>query len=278
MELGSKFRANSILPEPSHYAFVLSPLLFIALERFFFRSRKTQLLTIWQSGFVIIGFLISLSSSGFILLIVCMILLGTSKFIAIRIWILAIVLFFGLNFLYYNNDNFKTRVDNSFGLIFSDNKTDVNQSDFSSFTLYNNFIIAYTNFLNHPFIGSGLGSHSLAYEKYSITRHDRSLSENLSSTELNTDDANSLFLRIMSELGSFGLILLFIFLFKNYSAKINTEFDLLWIINKASLVLIIGALLRNGHYFLMGLPLFILLYYYTCADKSNSSIRKDINK
>ena len=80
---------------------------------------------------------------------------------------------------------------------------------------------------------------------------------------LNVDDANSLFLRLLSETGLFGIIVFFYFLFKSHLLKKRDKSKYLWIISNAILALFLIKLIRSGHYFVNGFFFFFWLYYFS---------------
>ena len=77
-------------------------------------------------------------------------------------------------------------------------------------------------------------------------------------------DANSLFIRLMSETGILGLSLFFIFMFKFLLLKKGYEYpdirDYL-LINQGIFILFVVRLLRTGNYFGNGFFLFFFIYY-----------------
>lgn len=83
---------------------------------------------------------------------------------------------------------------------------------------------------------------------------------------LNVEDANSLFLRLRSETGLLGLLLIFIFIFKFHIIRKNDKSGYLWIINNGILSMFAIRLLRFGHYFATGFFFFFWLYYFSKID------------
>jgi hypothetical protein len=160
--------------------------------------------------------------------------------------------------LYAYVPDFRSRVDSSVGLWVREDFSLENINS-SSFVLYNNYHIALENFKSNPITGTGLGSHPIAFDKYSLTREAGILD-----IHFNKADANSMILRIMSETGLIGLLFIFFFIFKMYVRK--NEFmpgNHLWVISNSLLIIIILYLLRQGNYFINGFPMFMWLYYYT---------------
>ncbi|MCB0410712.1 MAG: hypothetical protein KDD29_10870, partial [Flavobacteriales bacterium] len=129
------------------------------------------------------------------------------------------------------------------------------------FILYNNYIIATKNFKENPLFGTGLGSHPIAFEKYSIAKHIK-----VHGFNLNSADANSMLLRLISETGLFGVIIMFYIIIKFY-IKRDEEYETNhWLISNGILIMILLNLFRQGHYFLNGFPFFVLLYVYNYFD------------
>jgi len=80
---------------------------------------------------------------------------------------------------------------------------------------------------------------------------------------LNREGGSSLFLRILSEMGLFGILVFFYFLFRFYLPKRKDRMDYLWVISSAVLVMFLIRLIRAEHYFSGGLFFFFWLYYFT---------------
>jgi hypothetical protein len=92
---------------------------------------------------------------------------------------------------------------------------------------------------------------------------------------LNREGGNSLFLRILSEMGLFGIVLFFCFLFKFYLSKIKDKTDYLWVISSAVLVMFLIRLIRAEHYFNGGMFFFFWLYYFSW--KTNNLKNKEFS-
>ncbi|NDV69016.1 hypothetical protein [Dysgonomonas sp. 25] len=116
----------------------------------------------------------------------------------------------------------------------------------SSYALLTNYYIA-TNATSR-LIGTGLGTHS---ENYSRIYPQN----NYYLWGLNSEDGYSLFNRILSEFGLFGIVSFIIFVIFNY--RRNN------IINMAILFVIMAYTIRGGHYTLYGTSFFLFFYYYT---------------
>lgn len=115
----------------------------------------------------------------------------------------------------------------------------------SSYATLTNFWVA----VNAPtrLIGTGLGTHEISYEMLYKSNYEY--------YGLNKEDAYSLFTRIFSEFGFVGVLLLFLFLKKNYNQDNY--------INKAVLIYIVSMGIRGGLYTMYGIIMFVYIYYLT---------------
>jgi hypothetical protein len=189
----------------------------------------------------------------FLSLIFLAISFGVMRYIIVIVPAL-IILF---NVMYTNVAEFRERYDSTVDLFFGSGKFELGKTHGSSFILYNNWIVASENFKSHFVFGTGLGSHPTAFDRYSSAKHFKVYGFNL-----NSADANSMLLRLISETGIFGVGLVFLVIFKCYVRR-NKEVDSYhWLISNSILVMILLNLFRQGHYFLNGFPFFVLLYYY----------------
>jgi len=253
-------RINSLYSEPSQYAIVQAPAVFAAIYKFIHKDFKG--FTLWQASISIVIYLLTFSSLGFIgvflSVVLLMINLGFVRYVIFSIPLVLLI----FNILYNNVDEFRDRWDGT-KEVFTTSKFELGKSNGSSIILYDNYQVALKNFKENPFFGTGLGSHPIAFEKYSVTKHIRKYG-----FAGNSADANSMFLRILSETGLFGVLVLIWFLFKFYRSRQPNDTQNQWLISNSILVLIILFLFRQGHYFINGFPFFVLLYYYNKANKN----------
>jgi len=248
-------RINSIIAEPSGLAIVLSPAVYVSIYNFF--RKENFILNKWQGVIIILVLILTSSSTGIIGLVLAFLLASDSlnvRYIAVG----AAVAIAG-GFLAYNNiDEFRSRFDTSRGL-WIDQDFKIENTNTSSFVLYNNMHIATENLKSHPIFGTGLGSHETAYYKYSLTN-----TVVLYDFSFNTKDANSMFIRLLSETGLLGAGFILLVLFRSFVHKNrNKELNEYRIISQAFFVLIFISMLRQGNYMLNGFPLIMLVYYYT---------------
>ena len=253
---GFGIRVNSIFSEPAQCAIVLAPACFVAIYNLISRNKK-YLLTKFQSVLIIFVTFLTTSSTGYIglLFILLFLLFNYGKisyfFLGVPVIILASVL------LYNNVPDFKSRVDTSIAL-WIEGDFGIENTNTSSFVLYNNYHIAQENFLTNPFTGTGLGSHPIAFDKYSLTNRS-----DIIDLQFNKADGNSLLIRLISETGILGVVFIFVFMRRFYVRRDPFNVDAtFWIISNSVLIIIILYLLRQGNYFLNAFPLFMWIYYY----------------
>lgn len=247
-------RVNSIFGEPTHLGAVMSSAFFVSLYNMF--RKETYYLSKFQSAIIIIVYFLSFSGLGqagiFLSLIFLSISFGLVRYIFILIPV-AIILF---NVLYNNVRDFRERYDGTVD-IFTTGKFQLGKTHGSSFILYNNYVVALENFKTNFLLGTGVGSHPVAFEKYSLAKDFKVYGFNL-----NSADANSMLLRLISETGLFGVFIFLIIIIKCYVKRDSKHDTFHWLVSNALLIMILLNLFRQGHYFLNGFPFFILLYYF----------------
>lgn len=255
-------RVNSIFGEPTFLATTLSAAFFVAIYNLI---RKDIFgLTRMQSFLIVIVYLLSFSGLGQIGIFLSFIFLGISFGLVRYIIVIVPIVIISFNFLYNNVGEFKTRFDSTFDLFVDDKEFELGKTHGSSYILYNNYIVAKENFKSNFLFGTGIGSHPTAFDKYSIAKNIKVWGFNL-----NSADANSMFLRLMSETGLFGLGIFLIIMVKCYIKRDKNHLTYHWLVSNGILVMILLNLFRQGHYFLNGFPFFFLLYYYNSVSYKN---------
>lgn len=255
-------RINSIFAEPTHLGAVLSAAFFVSLYNII--RKDSYGLTKFQSIVIIVVYLLSFSGLGQIGIFLSFIFLALSFGLVRYVIILVPLVIISFNYLYNNVDEFKTRFDSSFDLFVDDKEFVLGETHGSSFILYNNYLVAKENFKTNFLFGTGIGSHPTAFDKYSIAKEIKVYGFNL-----NSADANSMFLRLMSETGLFGLGIFFIIMIKCYVKRDRNNLSYHWLISNGILIMILLNFFRQGHYFLNGFPFFIILYYYNSVSYKN---------
>jgi hypothetical protein len=249
------FRVNSVFAEPTHLGAVLSAAFFVSVYNLF--VRKGFYLNKIQSMVIIVVYFLSFSGLGQIGIFLTLLFLAIS-FGLVRYIIVAIpVAIFVFNFMYNNLEDFRDRLDSSIDLFVYNKEFELGKTHGSSFILYNNYRVALENFKTNFLFGTGLGSHPVAFEKYSIAKDIKAWGFNL-----NSQDANSMLLRLISETGLFGVGLFLLLIIKCYVPR-NRDIDSHhWLISNGILIMILLNMFRQGHYFLNGFPFFVFLYYF----------------
>jgi len=277
---GLGIRINSLFSEPSSLGIAIAPAFFICVYQLL--TRTNNFISLKRCLVIVTCYCLSFSSLAFLGIFFSIVLI-TLNFGAVRYFLFAIPLSIFLFFVAYNNaTEFKVRVDGIKELFF-DNILDeakvgenkrakikriqgfLKRVHGSSFVFYNNYYIAKQNFIKNPLFGTGIGSHEFAYDKYTLNKLIGGI------YEFNTGDANSLFLRTVSEVGLFGAVFLIIFVFKYFvSHDLNgREDDEYWLISNGLLVLILLTYLRQGNYTYNGFFFYGWMYYYNSAAYKN---------
>jgi len=252
-------RINSITPEPADFCYVMMPAFFVALTSF--SKSNFKFLNKWKSVIIIFSVFFSFSLVGYIGILLSIALLfynyGKIRHLIFGTTFILIISFFA----YKNITELRIRVDDSVNVIAG--KMELHSANLSTFALFSNALVAYESFKDNPVFGSGLGSHEISYNRCigKVINNDEIIAF------IKFQDANSLFLRLLSETGLFGILCFFWFIFKFHILKKNDRSGYLWIINNAILATFLIRLLRCGHYFVGGFFFFFWLYYFTARSK-----------
>lgn len=256
-------RIASTLGEPTYFANSIAPAGFFALLRLFFKEQQ-WVPTLQQNGLwlsrraswlILVTLVLAYSTIAFAGLVIAITL---HLFIKRRIRALLItpVILFGLYSLATKIPEINERIQ---GL---QNTDAIEEGDIhgSSAILYNHAVITWENFRRNPVFGTGLGSHVAATEKYSILRGTGLFAYEMQ----NAQDASSMFLRIASELGLFGIVLVLFFLISHYFTVHTTDLEgmVLKMISAAFLVTLLLQLFRQGNFILNGFPFYVYGYFF----------------
>lgn len=261
----SGLRVCVFFGEPSYYAMFMSAAVFLAIHDFIFQKKRFYFNRI-TSIILLVGVYFSYSGTlpatiGISLLLI-LLNYGFLKYA----FLLLPIAFIGLTQILNSNDEFSGRYDSTLDIFKERPNKEFNVLDYngSSVILYNNFHVAFENFKRNPLFGTGIGSHPIAFKKYSLTKHVR-----IPGFNLNQKDANSMFNRLMSETGLFGFVIFGWLIFGHYVSR-KKSVDAEWLISNACLVLILINLVRQGHFFLAGFPFYIWMYYAAWQSKKTS--------
>lgn len=268
--LGGNFgiRINSIFGEPSHLGGVLSAAFFISVYNLF--MKEGYYLSRWQSMTIVVVYLLSFSGLGQMGIFVTIILMALNFGLVRYIFLLVPMTMFLFYFLYNNVKDFRDRYDSLIEL-FTTGKFVLGKTHGSSFILWNNYTVALENFKTNFIFGTGIGSHLIAFDKYSKAKDFVVRGFNF-----NSADANSMLLRLISETGLFGVTVFLVIIVKGYVKRVEETTTNHWLISNALLVMILLNLFRQGHYFLNGFPFFVLLYVFNAVDYKNQMRSKGL--
>lgn len=263
---GIFLRVCSVAGEPSNLVYALSLAFYTSLVCFVTKCEKPAL-NISKSIVIILCFALTFSLIGYIGIAISLIFIMILYFKKIKFINLLIILFLFSVLFYFGSNTFSYRIRqtllevektvNKQGLSEEQKNEYVNSS---SYSIILQSKVTFTNFKKHVIFGTGLGSHLVAYNKYYKQFHYDD-----SQILLHKADAASLFLRLLSELGVFGIILISFFLlrFNIFLPKYNSNLNFFVILNYGCLLFILLRLVRCGVYYADGFFIFALLYYYS---------------
>jgi hypothetical protein len=253
-------RLSSLLGEPTYYANVVLPAGIVGMMRLV-RKRGEEMgagldfITKRRASIILLSLLLTYSGIAFLGLLLGGVLLllrhGAVRYALVIPFVLIVA-----RIIIFQVPELEERYQ---GLVsVSSEKTQTGEFHGSSFILFNHAFITVQNLKENPLFGSGLGTHYLATEKYSLGNQGVEFHYRTQ----NAQDASSMMLRILSELGLFGGFLVILFLYRNHIPRVPED-PVLWIISTALFVTLIMQLLRQGNYILNGFPFFVLGYVYT---------------
>lgn len=251
---------HSLYGEPAHFAHGMAPAYFSAMFHLAHPSKGH--LSKSQNLIIITATLLSSSFIAYLMLsisLVLVILKHKSKIVRIVFTVISTQM---LLIIGASNDRVMERLNVLADIVKGNTTLNITQTDLTGgvLILVNNANITYKSIMDSPLFGGGLGSY-----KHSYLMHSE-LPKRADEYLMNFNDAGSLFLRISSELGLFGIIVTSMVLlrYRNTSFSQNNS---LWIINTGAFLMILSYLIRQGHYFAYGLPLFVILYIFSCNEK-----------
>ena len=244
--LFSEYRLRSFFAEPAAYTSVCLPALYYFADAWQRRSTQGKELLIMS-----VAFLFAQSSVGFIGILFGMCVFFT-RFRRGRLLMPVAVLFSGA-ILYVASSDFSLRLNDS---VVSLQKTDVTGANLSTYALFSNLFVMENVVARHPFLGNGLGSHVISYHKYvgDLTGNGDFSDRGLEG--INSEDAGSFTIRVLSDMGFLGagLVALFLWRYRPGGEQGVSE------ISKAITVYFFVALLREGLYFSNEEFFFIVIY------------------
>lgn len=279
------YRIFGITGEPYFLAVILLPSMFYVFYKMTIFERINSVFNNYVIVFLVFTcFIFTFSSAGFIGLGgIFFFWLYNKNYLSFRSWKIMLLPVFLLLFVVSFNNlqnqwlEFNIKFNQTLNA-FSNNSTkkeDINELNTSSFALYSNYTIAKASFIDRPLTGTGLGTHEANYRKYFGKYFDQDFVVRYG--VFNTADANSMFVRLMSETGMMGLGLFFTFLFKNFLRKKGYDDPMLrdyTLINQSIFIWFIIRLVRTGNYFGNGFFLFFFMYYF-CNKIVSDKLKRD---
>lgn len=249
-------RLRAIYTEPSLFVYTTLPAMGYYLNSWV-NKRRYGLETL----IFLLAYALADSSLGFFGLI----LIGAFTFIKrFSVWhMLAgfIVMAGLLGLLFLVSENVALRMADTAAAV---SNRSVAHTNGSTFALLSNLYVAGNAVMDHPVLGLGIGGFGSGYDFYIHDLGDKELRHN--PVGLNKDDANSLFLRVLAELGPVGLIALLGFLI--VCAKVDGKPYRQ--IRNALLPYFVVRMSRYGAYFSMELYFFVGLYLLNYLDYRRS--------
>lgn len=264
---GGMLRVNSIFAEPTHLVISMAPAFFVSLmsilrNNFFYLTKKASIL-------IIICYILTFSPIVYVSLLISLVLIYFDKRKSKLIFIaLIMVIFIYVGYCYI--PEIHMRVGDTIEVVTGEKQ--LTRSHLTIYAYVSNAFVAFKSFISNPLFSRGLGSHPISYDEFIGAGVSNAFWWAEGYTGINKADANSLFLRLISETGLFGIIVVFYFIFRFFlkpGANNNLQ-----IVNNSIFILFIIQLLRQGHYFYNGLFFFVWMYYfaYQISNKPNLKI------
>ncbi len=241
---GSFTPVKSIMLEPAHFATIIFPAYY-----YYYNSKDRKYIV------VLSAIILSFSSLAYLALMFSFFYQNVKNLKKIVFIIALIIITFFLLYVFF--PQFNIRVKDTVSALISKDLTGVN---LSSFALVSNLYISFENFKQNPIFGGGIGSHIIRYlQKIDSINGAETFFQYIG---LNSQDANSLGLRIFSELGIVGVFFTSFFIVRHRRGYFS-------LINEAIVFYFFCKILREGHYFSPEMYFFVFLYYF------NSKIRNE---
>lgn len=248
-------RIKSILLEPAHFAGIILPAFYYSLKHF--KKEKTKLV-IFSTTLIF-----TFSSIGYLGILLSIILIAINSSLVKKVSLVSLGIIAGI-FAFNKVEDFSMRLTDTFK-VFSNQNSSFEGINVSTYTLYANFFVTSNVLKDSPLWGHGLASHPVSYDRYiSDWIYERD-------SHLNKQDANSLALRILSELGIIGLLGALYFIKRNYCNDKEA-------ISSAILIYFVYKLLREGHYFSPEMYFFIFMFIKLKYNSVRLTLMENENK
>lgn len=243
---GAEVRLRSIFAEPSFFVYLTLPAFGIYANAFL-RHRKYKL----ELFLFFLAYVLADSSLGFLGMLLMAFFALLPRLSIWKMMGFGFAALGALAGLFFASENFRVRIaDTAIGIA----RMNFSQANASTFALLSNAYVTIQTFLDHPFIGIGIGGYQYAYMKYipfiSANSNDPDM------VSLNMFDASSMFLRAAAELGLVGLVCLLGFLIVCSRVRGDQHVD----IRNALLPYLLIRMLRYGAWFSLELYFFVGLF------------------
>ncbi len=241
------FRLRAFYTEPSFYVNATMPAVGYCLNRFIQERRYGREIIVF-----LLTYILADSSLGFLGLMLIALMSYAPRLKGWQILAAGALLVALVGGLYFGSTNFRLRANDT---VIAAATQDLAGTNASTFALLSNVYVTSQSFLEHPWTGIGMGGFEYAYDKYIGGLTGTDISNGLS-MELNREDGNSMFLRVATELGLPGLVVLLGFLI--ICARVQ---GLPYVeIRNAILPYLLIRMGRGGHYFTVELYFFVGIY------------------
>ncbi len=251
-------RAVGLSTEPATYAIMLLPAVYVAIIRLGGKGRDFHRISKASSMVVLLGFILSFSAVGYFGMLLSLVLIYRGEFSKSA----SKKVYFSMVFITIVTVLASTNIATKFtplpSMVSNATSYEYTSSDLSGFALVSNLLVANQALAKSNFLGTGLNTHKETYSSTIGQLFDPSQVV----MELNSVDAGSLFIRILSEFGIPGLFGFFFFIVK-FRRTDGLNSPHLKTINSICLAMILGYCSRNGAYISNVLLLFFALYYYS---------------
>ena len=249
-------RLNGIMTEPAHYAAIMLPAVYV------FLMRKDYLRLI----ILTITLFLSNSTIGYLgLVLILLVPLTRSKYFIKYSWIVMLII--GSS-IYYLSTQWNKPIDENESNVLVRRLKETNQSlgaikngefkqytNLSSYAFLSNTFIVKNIIYDKPF-GTGLGSYHHEYDKYYSLMTPPPYLLQLKQSKINRTDANSLFLRLIGDLGIFSILLFLLFIYISTLLFKNEK----KVFRQGTFFYLIAKLIREGHYFPPEFYFFLLIF------------------
>ncbi|APP03581.1 hypothetical protein [Lactobacillus delbrueckii] len=245
-------RLASLCHEPSFLGYFLAPAVCLYLGKKITPELIDDSLTVlnkeWEGIVILIAYIMTFSSVAYFGLAIMLLILWWEKGFSIKKVVIPIIVIVVYMLIYNGVEDFRVRINDTWNIF--NGISQASTVNLSSFTYYSNWNVACSAFIHTKGFGSGIGSYQNMFDRFNIGNWG------LSGLNLNREDGNSAFFRILTELGVLGLLAVIYFLVRNFRCQRDKH----TIYSCAILTLFLMFLLRQGNYTHAGSIMFVCLY------------------